>query len=165
MDWRRKHEARFRYDPTPNAQDIADEKALRDRFASEKAKLEGIIRNGLGTLRNAKARLDALPAKARSDQSLLQALEERARAEQDLKLLGAPVPNSTVTLSVPPPPQPIPQPPRAPTVTTPPPRAATTTAGVPSCPRCGSLMRRRSGRYGQFWGCSRYPRCSGTRNI
>ena len=33
-----------------------------------------------------------------------------------------------------------------------------------SCPSCGSAMRLRSGRYGRFWGCSRYPRCEGTRN-
>ena len=36
---------------------------------------------------------------------------------------------------------------------------------VPSCPQCGSVMRRRSGRYGSFWGCSRYPSCRGARNI
>ncbi|MCW2482706.1 topoisomerase DNA-binding C4 zinc finger domain-containing protein, partial [Candidatus Symbiopectobacterium sp. NZEC135] len=23
---------------------------------------------------------------------------------------------------------------------------------------------RRSGKYGQFWGCQHYPRCKGTRN-
>lgn len=68
--WRRGHESRFKYDRTPNAQDVADERALRGRFAAEKAKLESTIRNGLGTLRNAKARLDALPAKARSDRAL-----------------------------------------------------------------------------------------------
>jgi hypothetical protein len=34
-----------------------------------------------------------------------------------------------------------------------------------NCPRCGSPMRRRSGRYGAFWGCSRYPSCRGTRRL
>lgn len=174
MDWRRGHESRFKYDPKPNAQDVADEKALRRRFAMEKAKLESTIRNGLGTLRNAKARLDALPAKARSDRSLTNALVARAQAEQDLRELGVTVPVSTVVLDVK---QSIsvPQPLRASSFTTPTPLPTTTTpvsttniitvTSTPVCPRCGFSMRRRSGRYGKFWGCSRYPTCKGTRNI
>jgi DNA-binding helix-hairpin-helix protein with protein kinase domain len=144
--WRSGHESRFKYDRTPNAQDVADERAMRGRFAAEKAKLDSTIRNGLGTLRNAKARLDALPAKARSDRALTDALAARAQAEEDLRELGVSVPASTVALTVTPP-------------------RVTTTSGTPTCPRCGSPMQRRSGRYGQFWGCSRYPGCNGTRKI
>jgi hypothetical protein len=33
----------------------------------------------------------------------------------------------------------------------------------PTCPVCGAPMHRRKGRYGDFWGCSRYPSCRGTR--
>jgi DNA-binding helix-hairpin-helix protein with protein kinase domain len=163
--WRRGHESRFKYDRTPNAQDVADERALRGRFAAEKSKLESTISNGLGTLRNARAKLDSLPARAKSDRALSEALNARAQAERDLKELGATVPASTVALTVAPPPRPVQQPPKAPRVATPPPRQKAGTSGNPSCPRCGSAMRRRSGRYGQFWGCSRYPRCKGTRNI
>lgn len=32
-----------------------------------------------------------------------------------------------------------------------------------SCPKCASKMVRRSGKYGSFYGCSRYPYCKGTR--
>lgn len=32
------------------------------------------------------------------------------------------------------------------------------------CPVCGAIMRRRTGKFGVFWGCSRYPSCKGTRN-
>ena len=32
-----------------------------------------------------------------------------------------------------------------------------------TCPKCGSKMVRRSGKYGSFYGCSRYPYCKGTR--
>lgn len=168
MDWRRRHESRFKYDRTPNAQDISDERALRGRFRSEKAKLESIIRNGLGTMRNAKARLDALPAKARSDRSLLQALETRAQAEKDLKSLGAYVPVSNVALSVTPPPQPSTQPLRASRVMAP--TRAAGVAGTPDCPFCGKRMVKRTARRGrnagnQFWGCSGYPHCKGTRNL
>ncbi|XOZ33835.1 DNA topoisomerase 3 [Halomonadaceae bacterium KBTZ08] len=33
------------------------------------------------------------------------------------------------------------------------------------CPRCRAPMRRRSGPYGEFWSCSRFPQCKGTRRI
>lgn len=163
--WRQGHESRFKYDRTPNTQDVADERALRGRFAAERAKLESTIRNGLGTLRNAKARLDALPAKARSDRALTDALAARTQAEQDLRELGVSVPASTVALTVTLPPRPAPQPPKASRIATPTPPQITATSGTPTCPRCGSPMQRRSGRYGQFWGCSRYPGCKGTLKI
>ncbi|MFC3118296.1 topoisomerase DNA-binding C4 zinc finger domain-containing protein [Jhaorihella thermophila] len=69
-----------------------------------------------------------------------------------------------------PPPRPAPQPPRTSRVATPTPPRQTATSGRPTCPRCGASMVRRIARRGpnaggQFWGCSRYPRCKGTRNI
>ena len=33
------------------------------------------------------------------------------------------------------------------------------------CPQCRAPMRQRSGRYGPFWSCSRFPDCRGTRAI
>lgn len=101
MAWRHGLEARFRYNPTPNSQDVADERALRGRYAIEKAKLESMIRNGLGTLRNAKQRLDALPAKAKDERALFTALKCRAQAERDLVELGLPPPASVVTMNMP----------------------------------------------------------------
>ncbi|TDK50415.1 helix-hairpin-helix domain-containing protein [Antarcticimicrobium luteum] len=168
--WRRGHESRFRYDRTPNAQDVADERALRSRFAAEKSKLESTIRNGLGTLRNAKARLDALPAKARIDRGLTEALADRSQAEQDLRELGASVPASTVALTVPPPSQPTTQPPRATRIASPTHTTRTSTGNTPDCPYCGKPMVKRTARRGrnagnQFWGCSGYPYCKGTRNV
>jgi hypothetical protein len=32
---------------------------------------------------------------------------------------------------------------------------------IPSCPKCGSPMKAKSGRFGSFWGCSHYPSCDG----
>lgn len=50
------------------------------------------------------------------------------------------------------------------------PRPASTPApqGAPSCPRCGSPMALRTAKKGasagsQFWGCTQYPGCKGTR--
>lgn len=36
---------------------------------------------------------------------------------------------------------------------------------APACPRCGQTMRRRRSDRGDFWGCSGYPECKGTRSI
>lgn len=32
------------------------------------------------------------------------------------------------------------------------------------CPRCGGELKRRNGRYGEFWGCSGFPACRYTEN-
>ena len=165
MDWRLKHESRFRYDSRPNTRDIDDERKLRARFAGDKAKLEATIRDGLKTLREAKRRIDALPEEARGHQGLMQALERRSQAEQDLKLLGAPVPTSTVALRFA-----LPIQSGSPTRAAKPQGAqASPSRVIPDCPRCGVPMVRRMARRGprarkSFWGCSRFPRCSGTRN-
>jgi hypothetical protein len=34
---------------------------------------------------------------------------------------------------------------------------------VPNCPKCGDLMKKRKGKFGEFWGCVNYPDCKGTR--
>lgn len=165
VDWRRKHESRFKYDPAPNAQDIADERTVRGRFAAEKAKLESAIRNGLGTLRNARARFDALPVVAKGDSALTEALAARAQAERDLRELGESVPASTVNLLISLPAHSTPHAGRTSIPATPATPRASSAPTTPNCSLCGSPMRRRSGRYGQFWGCSQYPRCTGTRKI
>ena len=33
----------------------------------------------------------------------------------------------------------------------------------PKCPKCDSPMRKRTGSYGSFWGCTKFPNCKGTR--
>jgi len=33
------------------------------------------------------------------------------------------------------------------------------------CPRCGGELRKRSGKFGEFWGCGNYPECRFTRNV
>lgn len=39
------------------------------------------------------------------------------------------------------------------------------TTASKNCPKCGSPMVRRTGRYGAFYGCSTYPSCCGIRRI
>ena len=36
---------------------------------------------------------------------------------------------------------------------------------VRRCPRCGNVLKRRSGKFGEFWGCASYPDCKYTANI
>jgi hypothetical protein len=36
---------------------------------------------------------------------------------------------------------------------------------VPICPACGARMVFKSGPYGDFWGCQRYPKCNRTSKI
>jgi helicase len=43
------------------------------------------------------------------------------------------------------------------------PSPSSSSSAAPTCPECKAPMRQRSGKYGRFWGCSRYPNCTGTR--
>jgi len=36
---------------------------------------------------------------------------------------------------------------------------------APTCPQCDKPMRKRSSSRGEFWGCSAYPECKGTRQV
>ena len=38
------------------------------------------------------------------------------------------------------------------------------TEEVYTCPQCGGLLKKRSGRFGVFYGCTNYPRCRFTKN-
>lgn len=42
-------------------------------------------------------------------------------------------------------------------------KTATVAGATHVCPRCNAVMVLRNGRRGQFYGCSRFPRCRGTR--
>lgn len=35
---------------------------------------------------------------------------------------------------------------------------------VPVCPRCGNLLKKRKGMYGEFWGCASFPECRYTKD-
>jgi ssDNA-binding Zn-finger/Zn-ribbon topoisomerase 1 len=35
----------------------------------------------------------------------------------------------------------------------------------PECPKCGKPMRKRQSAKGEFWGCSGFPECKGTREV
>lgn len=166
LAWRAQHETKFRYDPRPNAADVQAEADLKARSNGTRARLAADIRAGIATLQAGEARLRSQALAP--DPILTKALQDRAQAEHDLLSLGLPVPPSAKVIG-------------AALQTSSQTRAAavvglaTTPASYsnatshPSCPKCGSAMRRRTARRGgragrQFWGCSRYPDCRGTRN-
>ena len=39
------------------------------------------------------------------------------------------------------------------------------TSPLPTCPDCGGPMQLKSGKYGNFWSCMKYPECKGTKNV
>ena len=165
LDWRRNLETRFHYNASRNAQDADDESRLRADFARRKGRMEAAIRNGLQTLRTAKPRFDSLKVRAQGDKTLLDALDSWLRVEHDLKTIGAPVAKMDMrtreVLRL----RSGPQPSKGRHGQQMSPPQSKKSQKVPSCPQCGSLMRRRSGGYGSFWGCSRYPSCKGTRKM
>lgn len=36
---------------------------------------------------------------------------------------------------------------------------------TPDCPQCGNPMQQKTGKFGEFWSCTKFPNCKGTRNI
>lgn len=170
VQWRKMHEAKFRYNPASDASDKQAENAIRAKFDATQADLETKITKGYTDLSSGMSRVSATSARAKADPNLIRVFQARAQAGADMESVGLSVPSF------------VPNPPRTPqqpgavnTATTPsiPSRTQTTTAATssatPNCPRCGSRMVSRLARRGRnagshFWGCSHYPRCKGTRN-
>jgi DNA-binding helix-hairpin-helix protein with protein kinase domain len=168
LAWRQGHEGKFRYNATPNPSDLQAEQSTRGAFARKQIELQGKIQSGLAALQMAVPR--SLSTKNASDQALMQVLQERAIAEHDCIALGISVPAPTaITIDIPRRTQkgqsranPMP-------VTSS--SSVSTSARLPatnSCPTCGASMVRRTARKGkyagrQFWGCSKFPVCKGTR--
>src|SRR5258706_3814762 len=160
MSWRRTHEVRFRYNPAPSPSDLQAENAVRAAWAAKRTDLQSKIHSGLAAHQSGPQRVAARAQTV--DQPLMAALGERARAAHNLQLLVLPVPYSAL-LTI------TPKPSSAAAAQSWTQTAATSPQGIPSCPRCGSPMVRRTARQGRqagrgFWGCSRYPSCTGTRN-
>jgi len=166
LAWRKSHEVKFRYNPSPDASDLQAENALRSASATKQIDLQNKLRAGLAALEAAAPRFTS--AKALSDQSLMQALAERAEAQRDCATLGVPIPPSAV-VAIEIPRRVVIQPNRSPAPGHSHPPGAIRPSTSTNCPVCGASMVRRTARKGkhagrQFWGCSKYPACKGTRN-
>lgn len=159
--WRKIHEDKFRYNAAPDASDIQAENSVRTNWATKRDDLQSKITSSIAALQSGPQQIAARAQTG--DPALLDALGRRAQAAHDLQALGIPVPTSQSRVVVRPRPS-APVPPSRSTTT-----ASQQPSSAPSCPQCGSSMRRRTARRGhragnQFWGCTRYPTCRGTRN-
>jgi DNA-binding helix-hairpin-helix protein with protein kinase domain len=169
MAWRQQHERRFAYVPAPNQADVAAQGKVDAEFANRNTELAKKIAGGQVELTQAantlRQRLQV------EDQRVSAFAQERAQLQADLEFLGISIPASAKpvpVIAVPPrpAPRPISRPATAPRPT-PAPSSPPNPLGV-LCPSCGSAMIRRTAKRGyragnQFWGCSRYPNCRGTR--
>ncbi|MGE8452264.1 MAG: topoisomerase DNA-binding C4 zinc finger domain-containing protein [Pseudomonadales bacterium] len=174
LEWRQRHEARFVFNS-------ADNEADRREIARIQALVEGKAAPLRATLSSGGQELETLLARCqrlfRLPDPVLSKIHERVeKARKDLEFLGLPEPQ--VSPQTPPPVRRTAASPNlSSTSTSSPPRGPSgpvhnpTRASVsPNCPRCGSGMRLRKASKGRnagqnFWGCSRYPGCKGTRPI
>jgi DNA-binding helix-hairpin-helix protein with protein kinase domain len=182
--WRKMVESRFKYNSTVDATDKKFENHIWGFFSHNKNQLAVRIKSGSDQIRRSWKNLEDFKRSGVMNLKVQSELQRFVNIENDLMLLGIKsskyefkifdnyvsnylplnrtppnLPNFKTTLR-----------------TTKPKVRQTNTHGgnqkppvtknvVPKCPICSQQMKQRNGRYGQFWGCSNYPRCNGTRNI
>jgi DNA-binding helix-hairpin-helix protein with protein kinase domain len=160
LAWRAGYERRFVYNPAPLPTDVQAQNRIEAEFAAKASTLEKRISGGQTELvqiaHSLQVRLSAV------DSAISEIAVQRAQLEVDLKFLGISMPAQKAATG------------HAPVTVFPrlaaaqPQRGLAPSAGL-KCPQCGSPMVSRVARRGNhpgkhFWGCSRYPRCRGTRN-
>jgi DNA-binding helix-hairpin-helix protein with protein kinase domain len=149
--WRAQQERRFVYNPAPSHADKQAELQIEVAHAAKRNALARGLIDGLGELQTLAANVTAQLNSASS--TLSKIAIEKTQLEVDLAYLGVIKPSKTSGARM-----------TTAHFTT----AQTSTTSIPSCPRCGGQMVRRTARRGMsrgrgFWGCSRYPVCKGTR--
>jgi DNA-binding helix-hairpin-helix protein with protein kinase domain len=164
-NWRATIASKFRYHPQPNHQDTKIEGDIRRRHAHVKASLARDIMNGLNQIeRDFPTVKDAL-ARVRTDEAFVLSINELTYATNDLIASNVTVPPLVID---------YPLPKIIPKSTTSQFNGRTGAKApawsVPLCPLCNSKMVQRTARRGRnaghnFWGCSRFPSCRGTRNL
>jgi DNA-binding helix-hairpin-helix protein with protein kinase domain len=158
ITWRAQLERGFRYSAATNEADRQELGRIRGQIESRAATLRRSLLAGPQNLSRLAAKVSA--SATANDPVLNRIQVEREQIRCDLKALGIATPYVTPAASVSTP---------SSAASSGPTYSAQPTTGAPAgCPRCGSHMVRRTARRGryagnQFWGCSRYPRCKGTR--
>lgn len=190
IEWRRKLESKFSYNPNSDASDIKLENTIRGFFDHNKKMLSDRIKNGADQIKKSWHNINNLERLLREDLELRTKLQKISDLNNDIKLLGKDPEKADLTiinsynssyikLNRTPPNLPnlsgfsassssSSQTKTATTITGPNRKTKVKTSSTsrsPTCPRCSNQMVTRNGRYGMFWGCTNYPRCKGTRNI
>lgn len=161
IEWRNKLEKKFVYRTQENEVDRREMARIKALIESKALPLRKKLHEG-------PSKMEDLAKRIRASVSIIDpvVLKSHSLVEQakfDLNYLGISIPtrhqSARATTSIPrqnPTPQPA--------------SSYQSSTSTPHCPRCGSTMNKRLARRGrnagnQFWGCSRYPSCKGTRNI
>ena len=167
IEWQQQCARRFVYNPNPTPADQLEINKIKADIQQRRQTLRQKLQAEAQQFREA---VQACSTMLKQRNPELEALHtRRTQIEADLTYLGIPLPprpTRPVPLRTSPTPTAatFPKPPGPQTVHPP------TGSATPSCPQCGSPMVRRLARRGRragrgFWGCSRYPRCTGTRPI
>lgn len=169
-EWIRCVEAKFQFQSAYTPEDQRNIQKAQNEIIMKQQGLEERLKTLIGGVRQEAQRFERW--KAGRDPELARLAQKLAQVETDLSHLGIPAPSRPSVAPLPVPPVSAFQRGRRSSNVT-----ATFTTGpraTPSpvqphavtCPRCGSRMVRRTSRAGRsFWGCSRYPSCTGTRSI
>lgn len=174
LEWRKKHEMHFVFNAADNEADRREIARIRVLIEGKAVPLRAILSSGVQELEVLLARCQRL---FRLPDPILCKVHERVeKARKDLDFLGIPEPqvlppgSSIVRRNATSPSRSL-KPIASQSKTLSGQVRNPVNAGVsPNCPRCGSSMRLRLASKGRnaghnFWGCSRYPRCKGTRPI
>jgi hypothetical protein len=179
LDWRKKIEGRFVYNPHRTTQDEQELRKIEAEIAAKGSRLRAELLSGRTDLE--KASHVVLERLRTSDPELANADKRLRQAQADLAFLGLPQPpvagwpaaealRPIPTLSFPTTLQGFATPSHSQAFGTSAPRPQPSATTAPNCPNCGHKMVRRTARRGPnagraFWGCSTYPNCRGTRPI
>ena len=172
--WIRRAEAKFQFQSAYTPEDQRHIQKAQNEIITKQQGLEERLKRLVGEFRQEAQGFERW--KTSHDPELTRLAQQLAQAEADLSHLGVPVPSRPNVTPLPVLPVSTFQRGGRPTNF-----GATSIAGTqatPSptqphavtCPQCGSRMVRRTARRGSragrpFWGCSRYPSCTGTRPI
>lgn len=174
--WIRHVEAKFQFHAAYTPQDQQNIQKAQNEIITKQQGLEERIKKTVDEFRQEAQGFERW--KATRDPELVRLAQQLAQAEVDLKHVGVPVPSRS---AIPPAPVPsvsaFPQNARATSTGTAfgggrraSPNPHRTQPHAASCPKCGGAMIRRTARRGanagnDFWGCARYPSCTGTRSL
>lgn len=172
--WIRRVEAKFQFHTAYTPEDQQNIQKAQNEIITKQQGLEERIKKAIDEFRQEAQGFERW--KATRDPELLRLAQQLAQAETDLKHAGVSVPS-----------RPGVAPAAVPSISSFPQSARPANAGAAfgggrrvnsppaqsnaaSCPKCGGRMVRRTARRGanagnNFWGCARYPSCTGTRSI
>ncbi len=169
FEWQQRCARSFVYNPAPNTADQIEISKIKLDLEQRGQALRQKLKDGAQQLTQAVQGCRSLLAQG--SPALKELHAKRSQVEVDLHYLGIALPPRPVR-TPPPPARPqlgprVTSHSRAPTAPQP---AHSPSVTSPTCPRCRSAMVQRVARRGPgagkpFWGCSRYPRCRGTRPV